>query len=106
MAAATKRGLQEEPGSVWQGKLTCINRARVERSRDQVRAVSDRPIEHRRWHMHKLGLIGPNRKLMSLFGTTFKVLAGSIDSSPLTPKSLRQKIGETNKALPVRGGAG
>src|SRR5277367_2171095 len=41
----------------------------------------------------KLGLMGPNRKLMSLFGT-LKVLAGSIDSSPLTPKSMRQKIGE------------
>ena len=30
-----------------------------------------------------------------------------IDSSSLTPKSLRQrKIGETSKALPVRGGVG
>ena len=37
---------------------------------------------------------------------TLKLPAGSIDSSPLTPKSLRQKISETSKALPVCGGAG
>ena len=35
-----------------------------------------------------------------------KLPAGAIDSSPLSPKSLRQKIGETSKALPVGGGAG
>jgi hypothetical protein len=56
--------------------------------------------------IRKIGPDGPNRKLMRLFGATLKVLAGSIDSSSLTPKSLRQKIGETNKALPVRGSAG
>ena len=38
--------------------------------------------------------------------STGKVPAGSIDSSPPTPKPLRQKIGETSKALPLCGGAG
>jgi hypothetical protein len=53
----------------------------------------------------KLGPDGPNPQADAYSGQ-LKVPAGSIDSSALTPKSLRQKIGETSKALPVCGGTG
>jgi hypothetical protein len=56
--------------------------------------------------IRKMGPGGPKPQADEPIRSNIKILAGSIDSSSLTPKSLRQKIGETNKALPVRGGAG